>query len=259
MAFVEITVPPSAPMPRGYKLLRKGYAFMTGLCRRKTMDAGRTLYVVRSGSKTLGLRAPRHIVNEVYEEERQTRVTRRAAVAARDETMRHAFEAAIREHFPDMPDADAEKVLQRALKKRSGRVGRTSKLDMQDKVRLAVAAHVRHSHTNYDGLVRGETSREDARKLVYSSVRQVLAKWEGRCEQSIATTAGRDSPARRRNPRATTRARSEEPSPSFREDEVVREATPSSLHDPILISSDSEEESVDILTISSDEEQCRAV
>ncbi|KAJ4150550.1 hypothetical protein LMH87_011296 [Akanthomyces muscarius] len=169
MAFTEITVSPSAPMPHGYKLLRKGYPFMTALCRRKTLAAGQTLYVVRAGSKTLGLRAPRDIVNEVHSEEHQTRATRRAAVVARDESTRSTFDTALRKQFSEMPTVDREQVLQRALKKRSGRVGRTSKLGIEDKVRLAVAAHVRHMHTDYDRLVRGKTSREDARKAVYGA------------------------------------------------------------------------------------------
>ncbi|OAA70630.1 hypothetical protein ISF_02604 [Cordyceps fumosorosea ARSEF 2679] len=173
MAFAEITVSPSTPMPRDYKLLRKGYAFMTALCRRKTMAAGRTLYVVRSGSTTIGLRAPRHIVHETLQEERQTRDARRDAVTARNETTRCAFAAALRRQFPGMPAEDAEKVLQRTLRKRSGRVGRSSKLGIEDKVRLAVVAHVRHAHTEYDGLVGNEQmSRENARKEVYDSVQQ---------------------------------------------------------------------------------------
>ncbi|OAQ99376.1 hypothetical protein LLEC1_04293 [Akanthomyces lecanii] len=274
MAFTEITVSPGAPMPHGYKLLRKGYPFMTALCRRKTLAAGQTLYVVRAGSKTLGLRAPKDIVNEVHSEEHQTRATRRAAVAARDESTRSTFDTALRKRFSEMPAVDREQVLQRALKKRSGRVGRTSKLTMEDKVRLAVAAHVRHMHTDYDRLVRGETSREDARRAVYASVRGVLASWESRAdkkeqanEKKQVTKEGQKAKDENAKKRKTV-AREEgprRPTPNTRATRKARlgqldgngkvfEPTSTSLDDPILISSDSEEDGVDVLVISSDEE-----
>ncbi|KAJ6784282.1 hypothetical protein PWT90_10470 [Aphanocladium album] len=254
MAFAEITVPPSAPMPKGYKLLRKGYPFMTALCRRKTLAAGQTLYVVRAGSKTLGVRAPRRIINEVYEEERQTRATRRAAVAARDVSTRNVFEAALRRQFPEMPAADADKVLQRTLRKHSGRVGRTGKLYLDDKVRLAVAAHVRHTHTDYDTLVRGEKSRKEARKAVYNTVREVLAKWEGGSKQAEPVATEEASARQRPRTRAASRAKSGHSFASLDDDDEMLEAAASSLEDPILISSDSEDEAMDLLVISSDEE-----
>lgn len=251
MAAAEITVVPSTPMPKGYKLLRKGYPFMTALCRRKTLAAGRTLYVVRAGSKVLGLRAPRHIINEVYEEERHTRAARRAAVATRDGATRSEFDAALRAQFPVMPEEDAEKVLRRALKKHSGRVGRTGKLGLEDKVRLAVAAHVRHTHTEYDTLVRGEKSREQARRAVYDAVREVLARWEGDDGREKGTAAAGEEWRRRTRTRATTRATAQQ---TLTDGAEESQAAASSLEDPILISSDSEDGSLDILVISSDEE-----
>ncbi|KAJ3472823.1 hypothetical protein NLG97_g10694 [Lecanicillium saksenae] len=259
MAVAEIIVSPSAPMPKGYKLLRKGYPFMTALCRRKTLAAGRTLYVVRAGSKTLGLRAPRRIVDEVYEEERQTRATRRAAVAARDVSTRGTFAAALRRQFPGMPGEDADKVLRRTLKKRSGRVGRTGKLGVEDKVRLAVAAHARHAHTDYDVLVRGEKSRAEARKAVYGKVREVLAKWEGgggEEEEEAARPRPTEEASVRRGPgtRPSSRTASRQSFVSLGDDDETLENAASSLDDPILISSDSEGEEVDMLIISSDEE-----
>ncbi|KAM3459614.1 hypothetical protein NHJ6243_006730 [Beauveria neobassiana] len=254
MASAEVTVSPNTPMPKSYKLLRKGYPFMTALCRRKTLAVGQTLYVVRAGSRTQGLRAPRHIINECYKEEERTRAARRATVAARDTSARSLFETALRLQFPEMPAVDVEQVLQRTLKKRSGRVGRTSKLGTEDKVRLAVTAHARHMHTDYDKLVRGETSREDARKMVHGPVRSVLARWEGSREKPSAS-CGQDSRRRRRpHTRAMTRKASEQSLGSLGGEEDLTETTTSSLEDPILISSGSEDDSVDVLVISSDEE-----
>ncbi len=248
----EITVTPSTPMPKGYKLLRKGYPFMTALCRRKTLAAGRTLYVVRTGTRTLGLRAPRHIVDEVYKTENETRAARRAAVAARDESARSTFEEALRAQYPAMPNTDRERVLRRALQKHSGRVGRTATLRTEDKVRLAVAAHVRHMHTDYDRLVRDEdTSRAEARRAVYGSVREVLARWEGSRETERDVVREENVRIRRR-PRTRADTRSDQSLLGVLDGDG--KATTSSLDDPILISSDSGDGDVDVLIISSDEE-----
>lgn len=277
MAFAEIKVPPSTPMPNGYKLLKKGYPFMTALCRRKTQAAGQKLYVVQHGSTVIGLRAPKRIVNEAYEEERQTRASRRAAVATRDDAARSTFRAAVDAQFPEMPAEDAEKVVQRALKKRSGRVGRTGTLDLRDKVRLAVAAHVRHIHTDYDALVRGARSRDEARREVYDRVREVLGSWEAKGENRGRTgkrgmakkirrngngeasensgargSRGLESPSRQSTVR--TRAMTRRASEGMNTGDGAGDVPRSSLDDPILISSDSEDESMDVLIISSDEE-----
>lgn len=249
MVFTEAIVTPSTPMPHGYKLLKKGYPFMTALCRRKARAAGCKLYVVQAGNRTIGLRAPKRIINEVRDEEQHTRATRRANVASRDDAARRAFKEAIMEQYPEIPSADAEKVLQQTLRKRSGRVGRTSTLSMEDKVRLAVAAHVRHVHTDYDSMVRSGKKREDARKEIYDEVNGVLQGWKGRVGEGEKEDGdlGRRRATRRR-PRVTTRAMSRR-RPGGAAEEAVDTAV-SSIEDPILISSDEE----DVLVISSDED-----
>lgn len=279
MAFTEITVSPTTPMPNGYKFLKKGYPFMTALCRRKTRAAGRTLYVVRAGSQTLGLRCPSHILRQVYEEERGTRAERRAAVCVRDEAARETFRAAMFQEFPGMPRADVERVLRRALAKRSGRVGRTATLRIEDKVRLAVAAHVRHVYTDYDVLVRGERTKEEARKMVFARVGEVLEKWRGRegCnggeeENMDGDDDGSDShvaPWERRRQRQQRQLRTDSDEERVRtRSRATRgttttvgelghggeEAAPLPHGDVIEISSDSEEDQASVMSISSDDD-----
>src|SRR6185436_6778952 len=57
-------------------------------------------------------------------------------------------------HFAPQFSAEAEKIAkaaaERACKVGSGRVGRTSLLPLDEKVRLAVRAHLRHNATRYD-------------------------------------------------------------------------------------------------------------
>ena len=46
-------------------------------------------------------------------------------------------------------------------------------------VDLAVRAHVRHAHTNYDELLMAGTDRLDARAQVREKIDRVLAEWSG--------------------------------------------------------------------------------
>ena len=65
-------------------------------------------------------------------------------------------------------------------RKYSGRVGRSAAakdLDPQA-IRLAVIAHIRHSHTNYDELLMETGHRQFARDQVRAQIDEVLARWE---------------------------------------------------------------------------------
>jgi hypothetical protein len=44
---------------------------------------------------------------------------------------------------------------------------------------LAVIAHIRHAHTEYDELLMRGTARLDARALVREGIERALAKWSG--------------------------------------------------------------------------------
>ncbi|HPD17705.1 MAG TPA: DUF2293 domain-containing protein [Planctomycetota bacterium] len=68
-----------------------------------------------------------------------------------------------------------------ACLKYSGRVGRSAAAKALDEeaVRLAVAAHVRHTKTSYDQLLARGWDRHDARGEVADQVRSVLSAWEG--------------------------------------------------------------------------------
>ncbi len=58
------------------------------------------------------------------------------------------------------------------------RVGLAPDVSLSRRVSLAVLAHIRHSHTRYDQLLR-ETSWQNARKAVESLCLDILAKWRG--------------------------------------------------------------------------------
>jgi hypothetical protein len=62
----------------------------------------------------------------------------------------------------------------------SGRVGRSSgaKGFEQKPIELAVRAHIRHEHTNYDELLMMGWDRDDARIEIMDEVELVIEKWQ---------------------------------------------------------------------------------
>lgn len=193
----EPIVSQQTPMPDGYGFLRKGNPFMTALCRRKTQASRETLYVVHSQRVPVGLRAPKWILDEVFAEERETRSRRHAAVEKRDDDTEEEFKRAVRRLFPRIPSEEVAKILKRALQKRSGRVGRTGKLDLDDKVRLAVGAHVRHCHTPYDKIINENRDRVESRKAVHEEISRVLQAWGGSPVREMKSKSSKKRVARR--------------------------------------------------------------
>ncbi|KAF1918742.1 hypothetical protein BDU57DRAFT_443251 [Ampelomyces quisqualis] len=173
----EITVSPDTPMPKGYAFVPKGTAYKTLHCRKLTQEAGESLYVVVDKKKTLGLRAPQAIVSAVHSKAKDTLATRRAAVQKRDDADISKATTELQKQFPAIPGADKGLVLKHGFKKHSGRVGRTGSLPLHKKVMLAVIAHIRHMHSNYDALLRAGQPREAARKATWKTIEGVMREW----------------------------------------------------------------------------------
>ncbi|KAF2177447.1 hypothetical protein K469DRAFT_603192 [Zopfia rhizophila CBS 207.26] len=177
MARREVTVSSISPMPKGYAFLPKGNQYKTLHCRRLTHESGKTLFVVEENKKALGIRVPKHIFFTVQNLARETLATRRAATERRDATVIRQAEAELKALFPKIPKEEKECVLKRAFRKHSGRVGRTGQISMKRKVQLAVIAHIRHKHTEYDKLLREGLDREGARNMVRKKIQETLKDW----------------------------------------------------------------------------------
>jgi hypothetical protein len=113
------------------------------------------------------------------------RVLRREREAIRRSQLDHEyitlFAQKIRDSFPGCPPKEENLIAEHACEKHSGRVGRTEAAKDLDEtaVRLAVVAHIRHAHTNYDRLLAaGILSREDARLHVKPQIDSVLTAWK---------------------------------------------------------------------------------
>ena len=113
----------------------------------------------------------------------------RAARRAREAVLRQAEDGefvqsvcqAIVEHFPKCPPDEARSIAEHTARRGSGRVGRSAAGRALDPraLELAVIAHIRHTHTNYDELLMQGAERLDARALVRERIDRVLAGWSG--------------------------------------------------------------------------------
>jgi hypothetical protein len=115
------------------------------------------------------------------DEEQRARARERAGLAREraDAEYVGAFCEQVRAAYPGCPAAEAEAIAGHACLKYSGRVGRSAAARQFDAVAitLAVAAHVRHRHSQYDKLLAQGLDRGDARHAVDGVVQGVLEQW----------------------------------------------------------------------------------
>lgn len=114
---------------------------------------------------------------DVRERQRERAAERRAGVEA---VYLASVTAAIRAAFPGCPPEEAGQIADWTCQKYTGRVGRSAaakELDPQA-LRLAVIAHIRHEHTDYDRLLLQQGDRQTARATVRSEIDRVLRQWE---------------------------------------------------------------------------------
>lgn len=121
------------------------------------------------------------------EDECATDAPERAAARSRAALVRQEEDAefvaalvqAILQRYPRCPADEARRIAEHTGRRSSGRVGRSAAgraLDVAA-VDLAVIAHIRHEHTQYDELLMRGTERLDARAQIREGIDRVLAKW----------------------------------------------------------------------------------
>ncbi|KAI0452061.1 hypothetical protein F5B21DRAFT_516334 [Xylaria acuta] len=168
----------SSKMPPGYRFVPKGDPYVTRNCRQRTRQAHQVTYaVVNDEKKQVGIRVPLPIYTAVLESASATRDHRRLIVKKRDEDLEKRFREAILAQFPRIPPEEIRIIVRRATVKGEGRVGRTGRKGMGEKAFLAAQAHIRHTKTDYEDLLRSGTNREAARIRTARNVFSVLNEW----------------------------------------------------------------------------------
>lgn len=186
---IEPAVSHGSSMPPNYIFVKKGHVFITGNCRKRTQASGRTVYIVHDkNKKAIGIRVPSEVHAEVCSDEVATRADRAAAVQKRDMAIEDEFRREMINIFPKVPADAVLDIIKTALKKGSGRVGRTGRIEMDEKVRFAVRAHIRHCHTDYDALLRTGAAAQrvgyqrEARDAVGPKVNETARAWGERAK-----------------------------------------------------------------------------
>ncbi|KDB27898.1 hypothetical protein H109_00328 [Trichophyton interdigitale MR816] len=168
------------PQPPGYVFVPKGNVYITRKCRSQTHDLGSPVFTVYCSTtyKQTGLYVPASVQAAVELESKETSEDRKRAVAQKDARDRQKARELLLKEFPNMPRTDLTAVLNHAFLKGSRRVGRSGKVASEkDKVRLAVEAHIRHAHTEYDDMIRRGLTRERARENIWDEVVILRDSW----------------------------------------------------------------------------------
>ena len=174
----------------GLEFLSRGDAAIT----RRSTRYSKLWAVVVEWSRTRkryerqGILAESEAIDQAYAEseaDAELRERRRAREAERREWLDQDYVArfalAISNQFPAIPAGVETQIAEHACLKHSGRVGRSAaaKEFSADAIFLAVQAHVRHRHTDYDKLLFQYDNRSLAREQVRNKVDLVLEQWRG--------------------------------------------------------------------------------
>ncbi|KAJ5761897.1 uncharacterized protein N7511_005279 [Penicillium nucicola] len=85
---------------------------------------------------------------------------------------------AIKDLFPNIPDKDLNQIIKTAFQKGQKKVGTATELPMARRAQLAVVAHIRHTKTDYDSLLK-KLSFHEARHSVEHETLKFVIEWRG--------------------------------------------------------------------------------
>lgn len=136
-------------------------------------------------SKFVGLHCLTEILEAVLEDAASSAGMRQTAVTVKDQKEKEKARALLFEHFPQVPLDTSEDLLEHAFMKGSRRVGRSGKLDGEDKIEMAATAHIRHRFTDYDTFLKQQRKALDyrdgaktkARNRVSGQVKKIVDSW----------------------------------------------------------------------------------
>ena len=154
----------SVEVPEDWEYLPRGNTFLTRRVKKGPHWVLMGSYKRKRGYRpTKGVHAPRAAIEETRAAE-QAAAEKRERNQERSLLRREKVEEQYRQEFKeaclrfldfapehgDLAERIATRTAEHACERHTGRVGRTSLLDLEEKAKLAVRAHIRHWFTSYD-------------------------------------------------------------------------------------------------------------
>ncbi|KAM0806054.1 hypothetical protein BDR22DRAFT_901168 [Usnea florida] len=194
---------PEQKAPRGYTFIPAGDPQLTNRCKKLAREDGLTVFIVStSRHPRQGLSREIHrvgfhfpsvtvekacdslgvtLLNSGRQKKKKSGV--RNAQPALDISLPQAVidtsaRETIRDLFPNIPDHDLHIVVGRSFQKGKGLVGTVADLSLVRRAQLAVIAHIRHTYTEYDSLLR-QVPYNEARRRVEKPCLDRLILWRG--------------------------------------------------------------------------------
>ncbi|KAI9798705.1 MAG: hypothetical protein M1825_005032 [Sarcosagium campestre] len=213
-----------AQPPPGFTFVPAGNPALTEKCKEYSRSAGHKVFVVSTAKhKTDDIsqhvhRIGYHFVTSIVTRvcrfldltlDRNGHISQRRAARTSNQAQRNLSPAsitsqrklnadardAITDLFPNMPERDKSDVISHAFRKGRQKIGTAEDVALPLRVHLAVLAHIRHTYTNYDELLKQGSAkarepgkkrekrdmqlRVDARKSVRDACYRKLMDWRG--------------------------------------------------------------------------------
>ncbi|KAK8093793.1 hypothetical protein PG997_000478 [Apiospora hydei] len=198
---LEFEVTTEKEPPPGFEFVPTGNPELTTTCKEMSREQDAMIFIVSDSKDVKNLehhmhRAGYHFRRTIVDEARKTLerngINLLAAVPLPGEPesipqsqqeINMQADAVLRDLFPRIPNTDRQEIILHAFQKNSKfngeyKVGMASELPLARRVQLAALAHIRHTHTRYDKLLR-ETTWANARKAVEQTCLDVIVKWRG--------------------------------------------------------------------------------
>ncbi|KND94519.1 hypothetical protein TOPH_00850 [Tolypocladium ophioglossoides CBS 100239] len=187
--------------PPDFEFVAAGNPQLTAACKELSRENGVMIFIVTNSYNTTALsyanqlnRVGFHFHTNIVQEARASIVGSPEQPARvphgvpepipKSQRLYHAqADAVLRDLFPRIPNTDRQRVLERAFTfgtcfRGQKTVGLSDDIPLSRRAQLAVLAHIRHTHTRYDQLLR-ETDYQNARRAVESLSLDILVKWRG--------------------------------------------------------------------------------
>ncbi|KAI1330534.1 hypothetical protein F5Y16DRAFT_362038 [Xylariaceae sp. FL0255] len=200
---LEFEITTKREPPPGFEFIPTGHPELTTACKERSREREAMFFIVSSYSKDtekldhhmnrLGCHFRSTIVDEARELLRQQGYYGQAAyvhefgkpepIPKTQTEMNEEADAVLRDLFPRIPHTDRQEIINHAFKKDGmfngkDKVGMAKDITLARRVQLAALAHIRHTHTRYDQLLK-ESDWANARKAVEKPCLDVIVKWRG--------------------------------------------------------------------------------